>query len=685
MFPGVLPKDKGFIVKQQNQTRQGKKKEKQTTKKSPSVASDLSSQSTSVNVLPERVEVRAKNYTFTLPSVAVWEDFNDLDIKEKNIRKPEVKKSKGQGNKTDLINLAFYQDRDLGTTMKRNGAQKKEGSFVHPSEFHLNSSTVLPFSKASVRLQPLRNAPVPNVDEHRDDHIIPSPGREKTKLFLPEKSMTIDKIHIDKQSSMSLPEHREKTELLSKPAFVLEENYRSDGELDDMEVVEKEIAKPVTEKTAFPQIDLATCKRERSLDVITTRVVESKDELPASKTSLPLIRNSTNEKKTHGSETLNIVKSKQNTTAALPVFKLSRDVRRTARYSIKSRSVARKRSSSGEKRKNDKLIDRKRSLKTTDNSQKKIAPKHEFIVASSKTKAGTQTLNKKRNSTDRKIGLKFKDKQDPAAKSAALQIDENKSTKDITITSDASQIESESSSEKESGICSQETEAFFEEEAMEISEEIGPQVSPLLSSSVVQGIERGPSRIRLRSAKVLEYPLQLMSKNRKEFIQRKREEFRRIDIDGDGHLSMFELLKCFPSALTRQQVDYLKMIYQKACNSTFFGLEEYLCVDEMCETMLEIGDPLKSVYSQVDLKRVEEELDAYLLKFAEAYATDPAVIKANLGLQKCLDKFGWSLKRITKKISELHKDSTLSFGKADFLLLIPVFVAEGVGSKDLFT
>ncbi len=81
MFPGILPKDKGFIVQQTTQRSKQNEKTKKAFSTSPSQFS-------------EQPQVQLKHYNFTLPSVAVWQDINELGPSQRSKTSPKKKKAR---------------------------------------------------------------------------------------------------------------------------------------------------------------------------------------------------------------------------------------------------------------------------------------------------------------------------------------------------------------------------------------------------------------------------------------------------------------------------------------------------------------------------------------------------------------------------------------------------------------
>ncbi|XP_065052815.1 uncharacterized protein LOC135682030 isoform X2 [Rhopilema esculentum] len=189
---------------------------------------------------------------------------------------------------------------------------------------------------------------------------------------------------------------------------------------------------------------------------------------------------------------------------------------------------------------------------------------------------------------------------------------------------------------------------------------------------------------RVCSPRVLEFPLQKMKKYQKVLFEEKKAAFRKLDIDGDGHLSLFELMKSFPPELSKYQVEYLKMIYQNACSSTFFGLEEFLCVEEMCNTMKYMSEELQAVFARIDLRKLQTTLNDYLLVYSKAYdkAFDVAVF--DNFLERANTQQGHSdLTELLKLIHTLEKDLNKGLRKSDFLLLIPILVYNGLSPASL--
>lgn len=102
--------------------------------------------------------------------------------------------------------------------------------------------------------------------------------------------------------------------------------------------------------------------------------------------------------------------------------------------------------------------------------------------------------------------------------------------------------------------------------------------------------------------------------------------FRKLDTDCDGHISFPELKKSLPQHLTRHQINYLKKIYDLACESTFFGLEEFVAVHEMCDVLIRSSPTVSNSLSNIDSLDVDLWINTFMKSFREADKNQSGVI-----------------------------------------------------------
>ncbi len=111
MFPGILPKDKGFIVQQNNPAGNGKQRNK-------TALSNASSQIGSV--ASDKSKVHVKNYNFTLPSVAVWQDLNELEAtRDPTARNPPKRRNRNKVKKSHAEEFILSQETEENDKMRR--------------------------------------------------------------------------------------------------------------------------------------------------------------------------------------------------------------------------------------------------------------------------------------------------------------------------------------------------------------------------------------------------------------------------------------------------------------------------------------------------------------------------------------------------------------------------------------
>lgn len=158
--------------------------------------------------------------------------------------------------------------------------------------------------------------------------------------------------------------------------------------------------------------------------------------------------------------------------------------------------------------------------------------------------------------------------------------------------------------------------------------------------------------------------------------------FQKLDTDCDGHISFAELKKSLPTHLSSHQIKYLKKIYDMACESTFFGLEEFTATHHMCSLLTNSSPVVSHAMSNLDFSTMEDWLTAFMESFAKSDKQQSGVIDLpsfvkmlasvvnvhpdSFVIQKILDNLGKS------------KDDTIS--GVELLAFIPYLVA--VAAKD---
>lgn len=93
--------------------------------------------------------------------------------------------------------------------------------------------------------------------------------------------------------------------------------------------------------------------------------------------------------------------------------------------------------------------------------------------------------------------------------------------------------------------------------------------------------------------------------------------FKKLDTDCDGHLSFAELKKSLPPHVTRKQVSYLKKIYDIACESTYFGLEEFTATHQMCDLLAKSSSAVSNALNSLDYSSVDFWLSTFMESFCK--------------------------------------------------------------------
>lgn len=93
--------------------------------------------------------------------------------------------------------------------------------------------------------------------------------------------------------------------------------------------------------------------------------------------------------------------------------------------------------------------------------------------------------------------------------------------------------------------------------------------------------------------------------------------FKKLDTDCDGHISFNELKKSLPPHVTRQQVSYLKKIYDIACESTYFGLEEFTATHQMCDLLAKSSSVVSNALNSLDYSSMDYWLSTFMESFSK--------------------------------------------------------------------
>ena len=54
-------------------------------------------------------------------------------------------------------------------------------------------------------------------------------------------------------------------------------------------------------------------------------------------------------------------------------------------------------------------------------------------------------------------------------------------------------------------------------------------------------------------------------------------------------------------------------MYELVSSSTFFGMAEFVTVTCLCEEMLQLSEPLKAAYDEVDVSVMEQLISQYVV------------------------------------------------------------------------
>ncbi|XP_078662765.1 uncharacterized protein LOC144906416 isoform X2 [Branchiostoma floridae x Branchiostoma belcheri] len=105
----------------------------------------------------------------------------------------------------------------------------------------------------------------------------------------------------------------------------------------------------------------------------------------------------------------------------------------------------------------------------------------------------------------------------------------------------------------------------------------------------------------------------LVSETEKAMYER---QFKKLDTDKDGHITFAEMKTQMPENLSKAQSKYVKQVYDITSSSTFFGLEEFISLSLLCETMSRVGNTMREMYEQIDFGGLSESISQYAELFS---------------------------------------------------------------------
>ncbi|XP_066265650.1 uncharacterized protein [Branchiostoma lanceolatum] len=105
----------------------------------------------------------------------------------------------------------------------------------------------------------------------------------------------------------------------------------------------------------------------------------------------------------------------------------------------------------------------------------------------------------------------------------------------------------------------------------------------------------------------------LVSETEKAMYER---QFKKLDTDKDGHITFAEMKTQMPENLSKAQSKYVKQVYDITSSSTFFGLEEFISLSLLCETMSRVGNTMREMYEQIDFGALSESISQYVELFS---------------------------------------------------------------------
>ncbi|CAD5117067.1 DgyrCDS5887 [Dimorphilus gyrociliatus] len=91
--------------------------------------------------------------------------------------------------------------------------------------------------------------------------------------------------------------------------------------------------------------------------------------------------------------------------------------------------------------------------------------------------------------------------------------------------------------------------------------------------------------------------------------------FKRLDSDADGHVQFDKIEKEYLNDMTKQQIKYLRHIYQVESETTFFGEKEFVPFFKLIETIRNLEKTFSNSFDTVNFDQLEEEISKYMALF----------------------------------------------------------------------
>ncbi|XP_078000199.1 uncharacterized protein LOC144452876 [Glandiceps talaboti] len=153
------------------------------------------------------------------------------------------------------------------------------------------------------------------------------------------------------------------------------------------------------------------------------------------------------------------------------------------------------------------------------------------------------------------------------------------------------------------------------------------------------------------------------------------EIFKKLDSNKDGHITFPELSTQLSKHMTKSQQKYLKEVYEITSASTFFGLEEFMTVMCLCDSMVQLSTTVKETYDRLDFASLEQNITQFveLYSAVDRHQSGSISVESLQGiLSTALDK-DISDRNFQAMLQDLNKNSSSNIDKVEFLAYIPYF------------
>ncbi|ESP01062.1 hypothetical protein LOTGIDRAFT_172795 [Lottia gigantea] len=130
-----------------------------------------------------------------------------------------------------------------------------------------------------------------------------------------------------------------------------------------------------------------------------------------------------------------------------------------------------------------------------------------------------------------------------------------------------------------------------------------------------------------------------------------RQKFHSLNTDSTGHLDFDQLRQELPSEITIQQENFLKQVYDITSSSTYFGVDEFLNMSKLGDTVYELSGEAKEAFKDLD----DVELKQFIIHYVDLFQSVDRNHSGKISLR--------SLKEILSTAWDVNLEDTTTWSK----------------------